>query len=262
MYWVYNLPNWLFELLTIIFFIGFSLVGLFATRKPIRRIHTVRSYNDIVGFYLAAITVFYGVTLGLLAIGAWTTYTETEAKVSREAAALSSLYRSVGSIQEPGRSLLQNDLRDYARRVIEIGWPEQRRGIPPVENRVALDKFQRDFHSVDFVTGTQIALEQDISRDFDTLEQARSIRLDSVSDELPTPLWTLILVGAFLCIVVTWFFQMESMKMHIWMTVLFAGLIGLMVFMTAALDNPYRGKISVSPEPLQRVYIQMLKPGK
>ncbi len=45
--------------------------------------------------------------------------------------------------------------------------------------------------------------------------------------------------------------------MHIRMAILFAGLIGLMVFMVAALDNPYRGKINVSPEPLERVYSQM-----
>lgn len=260
MYWVYNLPNWLFELLTIIFFVGFSLVGLFATRKPIRRIHTVRSYNDIVGFYLAGITVLYGVTLGLLAIGAWTTYTDTEAKVAHEAAALASLYRGLEGLQDPARSRLQADLREYARQVIDVGWPEQQRGIKPVGDRPILVRFQKDYQSLEPTTDTQKIIDAEISRRFDLLEEARSIRLDSVSDELPSPLWTLILAGAFICILVTWFFQMESMKMHIWMTVIFAGLIGLMVFMVAALDNPYRGKISVSPEPLQRVYSLMTKP--
>ena len=91
----------------------------------IRRVHLQHSYNDIVGFYLAGITVLYGVTLGLLAIGAWTTYTETEAKVAREAAAVASLYRTVGSMEEPMRSVLQQDIREYTRSVIEIGWPEQ-----------------------------------------------------------------------------------------------------------------------------------------
>ncbi|MGC1781053.1 MAG: hypothetical protein WA708_00875 [Acidobacteriaceae bacterium] len=262
MYWVYNLPNWLFELLTIIFFVGFSLAGLFATRKPIRRIHTVRSYNDIVGFYLAGITVLYGVTLGLLAIGAWTTYTDTEAKVAREAAALSSLYRGVASLPEPARSRLQADLREYTRHLVNVGWPEQQRGIVPVDDRPILVQFQQDFQSLEPTTSLQKIMEAEISRRFDLLEESRSVRLDSVSDELPSPLWVLILAGAFVCIVLTWFFQMESMKMHIWMTILFAGLIGLMVFMIAALDNPYRGKISVSPEPLQRVYSLMTKAAK
>jgi hypothetical protein len=260
MYWVYDLPNWFFELLTILLFVGFSVGGLLASRRMIRRVHLQRSYNDIVGFYLAGITVLYGVTLGLLAIGAWTTYTDTDAKVAREAASLASLYRTVGSLEEPLRSVLQQDLREYTRSVIEVGWPEQRQGIVPIENRDSLDKFRRDFRKFEPTTETEYVLEQDISVEFDALEMSRSIRLDSVTDELPSPLWSLILFGAAISIVSTWFFHMESMKMHIWMTVLFSGLIGLMVFMVAALDNPYRGKISVSPEPLVRVYDQMLNP--
>jgi hypothetical protein len=260
MYWVYDLPNWLFELLTILLFVAFSLGGLLASRRMIRRVHLQRSYNDIVGFYLAGITVLYGVTLGLLAIGAWTTYTETDAKVAQEAAAVASLYRTVGSLEEPLRSVLQQDLREYIRSVIEVGWPEQRRGIVPIENRDSLDKFRRDFRKFEPTTEGEKVLEQDISVEFDALEMSRSIRLDSVTDELPSPLWSLIMFGAAVCIVSTWFFHMESLKMHIWMTLLFSGLIGLMVFMVAALDNPYRGKISVSPEPLARVYHQMVNP--
>jgi hypothetical protein len=262
MYWVYDLPNWIFELLTIFLFVAFSLAGLFASRRMIRRVHMQHSYNDIVGFYLAGLTVLYGVTLGLLAIGAWTTYTETDAKVAREAAAVASLYRALGSLDEPMQSTLQQDIREYTRSVIEIGWPEQQRGIVPVENRASLDKFRKDFHKFQPSTDAEMVLEEDISREFDVLETSRSIRLDSVTDELPSPLWALILVGAAICIISTWFFHMQSLKMHIWMTVLFSALIGLMVFMVAALDNPYRGKISVSPEPLERVYRQMINPGK
>jgi len=166
----------------------------------------------------------------------------------------------VGSLPEPMRSVLQHDVREYTRKVVEIGWPEQQKGIVPVENRVSLDDFRKDFRKWEPTTESQKSLDQDISRDFDVLETSRSIRLDSVTDELPSPLWALILVGAAICIISTWFFHMQSLKMHIWMTLLFSALIGLMVFMVAALDNPYRGKISVSPEPLERVYRQMVDP--
>jgi hypothetical protein len=260
MYWVYNLPNWLFELLTLSLFVAFGLGGLLVSRRMIRRVHLQHSYNDIVGFYLAGITVLYGVTLGLLAIGAWTTYTDTESKVAREAAAVASLYRTVGSLEEPMRGVLQQDIRDYTISVIQIGWPEQQQGIVPVENRVSLDKFRQDFRKWEPASEADKVLEQDVSREFDALETSRSIRLDSVTDELPSPLWALIMIGAMICIISTWFFHMQSLKMHIWMTVLFSALIGLMVFMVAALDNPYRGKISVRPEPLERVYRQMVSP--
>lgn len=262
MYWIYSLPNWLFEFLTIALFVAFSIAGLLPSRGWVARVHVQHSHNDIVGFYLAAITVLYGVTLGLLAIGAWTTFTDTEATVAKEAAALSTVYRSIGELPEPNRSLLRDDLRMYAHQIVDIGWPQQQKGIPPTNNRATLDKFHSDYQLFEPKTESQKVLDADISQEFDALEQARSIRLDSVTEELPTPLWTLILVGALICIVVTWFFHMESLSMHIWMTVFFSGLLGLMVFMVAALDNPYRGKISVSPDPLVRVYGLMNKPHK
>src|ERR1017187_8079170 len=134
MYWVYNLPNWLFAVLTVGVFVAFSLAGIFCTRAWIRRLHRQLSHNDIVGFYLAGITVLYGVSLGLLAIGAWSIYTETENKVAQEAADLSGLYRSVSGLPEPSRSLLQNDLCYYTRQVIDVSWLEQRRGILPTED--------------------------------------------------------------------------------------------------------------------------------
>ena len=31
-----------------------------------------------------------------------------------------------------------------------------------------------------------------------------------------------------------------------------------MLFLVAALDNPYRGKVSVSPEPLEQIYQQTM----
>src|ERR1039458_7502974 len=203
MYWVYNLPNWLFGVLTVGVFVGFSLAGIFCTRSWIRRMHIQLSHNDIVGFYLAGLTVLYGVSLGLLAVGAWTIYTETEAKVAQEAAALSGLYGSVSGLPEPTRGLLQNDLREYTRKVIDVGWPAQRRGEIAAENSATLDKFQSDFDTFEPVTEEQKILMADISREFDALEESRSIRLDSVNEELPPPLWALILLGALICIVAT-----------------------------------------------------------
>jgi hypothetical protein len=158
--------------------------------------------------------------------------------------------------------LLQNDLREYTRKVIDVGWPAQQRGEIATENSATLDKFQTDFETFEPVTEEQKILMADISREFDALEESRSIRLDTVNEELPPPLWALILLGALICIVATWFFHTESLKMHIWMTGLIAALLGLMVFMVATLDNPYRGEVSVSPAPFERVYQQMARPGK
>ncbi len=79
LYWLYDLSNFLFGILIIGFFVAVGVVGLYLTRRWVRRLHLVEhSHNDIVGFYLAAITVFYGITLGLVAVGTWETYSDVQ----------------------------------------------------------------------------------------------------------------------------------------------------------------------------------------
>ena len=107
MYWVYLLPNWLFGVLTVSLFVGFGVAGLFLTRGWMRRLHRVENgHNDIVGFYMAGVTVLYAVSIGLLAIGAWATYTDVQSKVDHEAAALAGLYRDISAYPEPERSIM------------------------------------------------------------------------------------------------------------------------------------------------------------
>jgi Protein of unknown function (DUF4239) len=261
-YWFYDLPFWLSGILVIGVFAVIGLIGLFPTRNWVRSLHLVsHSHNDIVGFYLAAITVFYGITLGLLAIGTWTTYSDVEARIEQEAVALGSLYRSVGSYPEPVRRELQQNLREYTREVIDVGWPQQRRGIVPTGASKLLARFQNHFLQFEPKTETEKIVHADAYRQFNTLVEHRRGRLDSVRVGLPGPLWAMVLIGAFISIAVTWFFDMPNPRMHTWMTILLSALLGLIIFLVAILDKPYRGSISVSPEPLERVYDQIMKPG-
>jgi hypothetical protein len=43
------------------------------------------------------------------------------------------------------------------------------------------------------------------------------------------------------------------------MTVIFSTILGLMIFMLAALDCPFRGELSISPEAFEIVYEQLMK---
>jgi hypothetical protein len=259
MYWVYDLPNFLFGLLVVAAFVVFGLVGLAATRGWVRRLHVGHSHNDIVGFYLAAVTVFYGITLGLLAVGTWTTYSDVETRVDQEATAVGALYRDISSYPEPARSAMENDLRDYTRQVIDVGWPQQQRGVVPTGASAILSRFQKHLVEFEPTTKSQEIVHAEVYRQFNQLVQSRRGRLDSVTKGLSGPLWTLVLVGALISIALTWFFEMPSLAIHVWMTVLLSALFGLMIFLVAAMDNPFRGKISVGPEPLERVYEQLMK---
>jgi Protein of unknown function (DUF4239) len=259
LYWVYDLPTWLFGAITVIVFVAFGLTGLYLLRGWVRRVDTGHHiYNHIVGFFLAGVTVLYAVCAGLLAIGAWATFAEVQGKIDHEAAALGALYRDVGAYPEPVRSILQNDLRTYAREVIDVGWPMQRRGIVPNNASRVLNDFQQHFMSFEPQDERQEIVAAEAYRSFNDLTASRRARLNSIQAEMPGPLWSLMLFGALICIVITWFFNSDSFVMHAWMTILFSSLLALLIFLIAVLDNPYRGKVGVSPEPLERVYEQIM----
>lgn len=263
MYWVYDLPSWLFGVLTLAVFVAFGLAGLYLTRGWMRRLHDhEHTYNDIVGFYMAGVTVLYGVSVGLLAIGAWATYTDVQGRIDHEAAALGALYRDIGAYPEPARTIMQNDLRKYTRAVIDVGWPMQQHGIVPNNASPVLNDFQEHFMSFEPQNERQVILATEAYKAFNDLTESRRGRLNSVTAEMPGPLWALVLAGAAICIAVSWFFHTGSFKVHFWMTILFSGLLGLLIFLVAVLDNPYRGRISVSPEPLERVYQQIMTTSK
>ena len=260
LYWVYDLPNWLFCVLSILAFVAFGVAGLLPSRKWVRRQHRINSsHNDIVGYYLAAVTVFYGITLGLVAVGTWTTYSDVGTTVDREAEVIGSLYRDVGGYPEPVRDALRADLTDYIREVVTVSWPQQRRGIVPTGSGMFLNRFETGMLTFEPTTAGQQILHAETYKQFNNLVEARRARLSVVTTGLPGSLWALVIIGALISIAVTLFFDTQSLSMHLWMTVLMSGLLGLMIFLVGTLDNPFRGDVSVGPDALQLLYAQITR---
>jgi hypothetical protein len=260
MYWVYDLPNWLFGTLTVCIFLVVGVGCYFATRKWVHALHHEDGvHNDVVGFYLGSLTVFYGITLGLLMVGVWTNFSDAGERVSREAATLSALYHDVGHYPEPFRTELQKGLGIYCRDLIDVAWPQQRKGIIPTSSRLTLRKVEDQLDSFEPTTEGQKILHAEAFRQFNQLREQRRMRLESVTSGLSSSLWALVLIGAFINIAVTWFFQVRSSIMHFWMTALFSSLLGLMIFLLAAMDHPFLGELSIGPDAFQLVYDQTIQ---
>src|SRR6476659_6400198 len=130
------MPNWLYEVsppiaaLTMLVFIEcLALVGLFLTRRHLLpRLHYHDGANDAVSGTVQAIGVFYGITVGLIAVGVWNTNSNASELVSKEAASIGALYSDVSGYPPPIRDELRGKLREYTVFVINEAWPAQRIG--------------------------------------------------------------------------------------------------------------------------------------
>jgi hypothetical protein len=92
------------------------------------RLHLTEEMNNDIIFFASAIGVFYSLTVGLIAVGVWTTYNCVEDIISAEATAISCFYRDISGYPEPARSDLQSYVRRYTEFIINQSWPIQARG--------------------------------------------------------------------------------------------------------------------------------------
>ncbi len=100
--WAYEISPLKLALIMVAMIEVVSLIGLMLARRfvlPHLRFHD--GVNDAISGTVQAIGVFYGITVGLIAVGVWNTNSTADDLVSKEAAAISGLYRDVSSYPEP-----------------------------------------------------------------------------------------------------------------------------------------------------------------
>jgi hypothetical protein len=251
-YWIYDYPNWSLALMLCAATLAFTWTGLIASRPWVRRLMADQpGGNDLVSYFVSAYGVFYGLTLGLIAVGTYENFNSTEGTVSREASTLNALLGDVSVYPEPIRRELKGDLKDYCDYVIDKAWPIQKRGEVPTGGDAIITRFVNRLAAFEPATKGQEMIHGDTFRQLNTFIEARRSRLSAVTTGLPAALWYVVGVGALLNIVLTWMFSLESLKLHLILTGLLAILIGLLIFLVAAMDNPFRGEFSVSSEPFE-----------
>jgi hypothetical protein len=142
-YWVYDLPNWMFFTITVAVFITFSLLGAFIfSSKLEKKLELTVEHNSVVSIFLGLSGVFYGITLGLIAVGTFENFNSTEEKVTNESSSLAALYRDVCVLEKSDKEVLKNTLKKYTTFVVNEAWPMQRQGIVPKGGTKIIDTFQ------------------------------------------------------------------------------------------------------------------------
>jgi hypothetical protein len=264
------MPIWLYETsplrqaFIIIAFVEFlSIVGLLLTRRYlVPRFHYSDGINDAISGTVQAIGVFYGITVGLIAVGVWNTNTSSSDLVSREASSIATLFRDTGGYPSPFREELRKGLHDYAVFIITEAWPAQQKGKEVEHGRLIIDDFQTKLYSFTPTNPSQVALHTETLRAFNNLLDYRRLRIDAVNSGLSGTMWAVIWMGAIISIGVAYFFKIEDQKLHIVLVVLMAGFLAVVLFMITVNDKPFYGTGSISSDPYKIVLERLIDASK
>lgn len=250
----YNLDPWLLCILCVAVVVIPSLVGLVLFRRFIApRLKFDVDVNEAAGAAIQAIGVFYGITVGLLAVGVWTTHANVEDLVTNEAAAIAALYRDIAAYPEPLRTELQADLRHYAEFVVQQAWPAQSQGQLIDGGSQILNRFQAALAAFEPTSKGQEILHAETFKQYNELILARRQRIDSVGNGLSGALWAVIWLGALINLAVAYFLTVDDILIHGALVGLIAAFIGLVIFIIAINDNPFRGPLAVGPDSYQLI---------
>ena len=200
--------------------------------------------------------MFYGITLGLIAGAMWENYNATKKVLSKEASYLGCMYKGSEGFPEPVRTELKKELKEITRYIIEEAWPIQQKGLIPEGGRTSkLENILYNFQPE--TENEKIIFSKELDLLYSMLELRRE-RKESTLSGLPEELYLVLFVGAIINIAITWFLVATKKGLHIMITTLAGVLIGSLVFLVIAMDYPYRGQFSVTPEAYQIIYSDVM----
>lgn len=248
----YSLDPWLLCLLIVAIVVIPSLIGLVLFRRFVApHLRFDVDVNEAAGAAIQAIGVFYGITVGMLAVGVWTTHSNVADLVTGEAVSIGALYRDVSAYPEPVSTELRKGLREYTEFVIQQTWDAHSRGEIIDGGSHILNRFQAALIGFEPTTEGQKILHAEALKQYNDLIVARRKRVDSVGGGLSGSMWAVIWLGAIINLSVAYFLTIDDPRIHGALVGLIAAFIGLVIFVIAVYDNPFRGPLAVRPDSYQ-----------
>lgn len=234
--------------------VAFSLVvaaGIAAENRFVRnRLHGGESANNVIEWTLSVFSAFYGILLGLLAVGAYENINSVDAVVADEASAISVLYWNFEQFPEPTRGTLEANLRAYASEVVNHSFDKQARGERPTGEMALLRDISETLGSFDPKGPREEAFQSESISQLSDLLEAREGRLNNSDIGIPAVLWWIVGLGAAITLFLICLLDFP-IRLHLVFGCLLAFFIGAMIYVIAEMDNPFSGSDRVGPERIQ-----------
>jgi Protein of unknown function (DUF4239) len=246
--WIYNNPTWLWGTVLVALFTAASCVGLLVFHRLVH-VSVRRAHNDLAGFTIAVIGVLYAVLLAFIAIATWESFSRASDIVENESDYAGGIYLDTQGLPQAKGQPIRDAVAHYVSVVINDEWPIQRAGKTPYQGWKPLREINTAIATIHPQNLGEAVIEAELLRAWNELYEARSSRLSAVQGHVPGVVWWIVFFGAAITTGYTYLFGYQHFGMHMAMTATLAATLALVVVLIVALDWPFRGEISVTPDP-------------
>lgn len=254
MRWFYETPDWILLPLFVAVFVVVSLGLVFLVRPLVfRLVDNPEQWDRVLGYTSGAFGVFFGILLALVAVSVYGNYTDAHHAALEETSQLGALYRGTTGLPDGLGDDMRHAIRGYVDIVIADEWPAQRAGDIPTAGREKIDRIEQLLYGFAPATLQENAKFSQLLSTFDDFIEARRVRVDATTLQLPDQLWLVIWVGAVINAILLAAVYVDNRRLHLMLAGLLAAFVALVIFVTADMDHPYEGSISVGPTDFQEL---------
>jgi Protein of unknown function (DUF4239) len=246
--WIYSNPTWLWGTVLVALSTAVACCGLLIFHHLVH-VEVRKAHNDLAGFTIAVIGVLYAVLLAFIAIATWESFSKASDIVESESDYAGGIYFDTRGLPQAKGQPIRNAISRYVSAVINEEWPTQRAGKTPDQGWTPLRDLNTAIATIQPQNLGEAMIQAELLNSWNQLYQTRSSRLSAVPGHVPGVVWWIVFLGAAITTGYTYYFGYQNFAMHMAMTGTLAATLALVVVLILDLDRPFRGEISVTPEP-------------
>ena len=236
---------------------GAALVGMVLHVKLPDR-HLDSDSRDVVKLVMGLIATMSALVLSLLIASASTSYDRQSNELKTLSANIILLDRTLESYG-PGAKDVRDRLRDVVRQTHDRIWSPD--GVRPealnsMETRNAAKANIEQLHSLSPTTDVQRMMQSRAIQQSDGITQARLLMFEQLGGSIPVPFLTVLVF--WICMLFLGFGLFSSPNPTITVALLVGALsVACAIFLILEMNDPYRGLMRISDEPLRNAMVQI-----
>lgn len=237
-------------LLDVLLLVGSSVVLacgglLFVRRKFVGNEADFFEHHEIAGYILSVIGTLYSILLGLIVVNVQTKFDEARTKAQIEASCCSDIYNFCRGIPVADRERIRSAVREYYVVVQEQDWEAISSGRAVEGSIPAYQSLWREVSAYEPAGNRESACYSAILDSLRELSDARRYRMLARKRGLSPIVWMVLVIGAVMVIVFTFFFWVKNPRVQALLTLFVAVFVSLNLLLVKLFGDPYRAELQI-----------------
>jgi hypothetical protein len=217
-----------------------------------------RQHNDVIGFLIAVVAVFYGLIIASVLVIAINRFDHAGQAVDNEANLVGDVVRNARSISPQLDRPVSLLAWDYLDDVITKEWPAQIRGEKTTLGLKTLGRLAQAISQYEPRNQREAAFYVQLIQSLNRLYDARRERIFLADEGIAGEVWLVTLAGAVLTICLTLLFGIQNRWIHFMLALFLAVSLALIFALVMTFDKPFQGSVAASNEPYRLVRQQVV----